>query len=170
MTIVSMPGCPPSQSLVEYTVGAAQNECVYPGILQCLSITGFSAQGLLGTHISPGISEEDLEMTFNVLRSGGAIGFAAWYVVGNFPKHFTDIKIKKWNSMTKIAKEIRSRLNKSASIYMYDISPLPDSGSGFGLDIFARHGVHGVAFLYGRAGHSGRLQAPQPIPGAFLTY
>lgn len=170
MAIVSMPGCPPSQSLVEYTVGAAQNECIYPGILQCLSITGFSVHGLLGTHVSPGISEDDLDMTFNVLRSGGAIGFPMWYVVGNFPKHFADIKIKKWNSMTKIAKEIRSRLNKSASIYMFDVSSLPNSSSGFGLDIFARHGVHGVAFSYGRAGRSGRQQAPQLINGAFLTY
>ena len=58
-------------SLPEYRVGSCTESCTYPGILQCFAIAGWMQSKLLCTHVSPGISEEDMTATFDELRARG---------------------------------------------------------------------------------------------------
>lgn len=152
MPIRALPGFPETQIAYEYCVGAAQKAFEYPGILQCLSLTGHHVAGLLGTHISPGATKADMDDTFGILRSGGGANYLAWYVVGNFQKHFVYTKVG-WTSKANIAKALRGYLNKNANFYVFDTTELAKiHGSGLGIDIHATHAASGVDFAYARAG------------------
>jgi len=162
MTVKALPGFTPSQSVFEYCVAAAQDELVYPGILQCISITGYSVGGLIGTHVSPGATEEDLQNTFQILRSGAGRNFDTWYVVGNFTKHFTYIKVPWWNTARKIKSALRKNLSKSAKYWAFNTDTIEGSGSGFGIDVIATRGASGVEIAYAKASRQGD-KPRQPI-------
>ena len=147
-----MPGFLPSQSVVEYCVAAAQDKLVYPGILQCISITGYSVGGMIGAHVSPGATEEELKKTFETLLTGGGRNFDTWYVVGNFAKHFAHTGVAWWKTSGKIKSALRANLSKSAKYWAFDTSTIEGSGSGFGIDVIATHSASGVEFSYSKAG------------------
>ena len=164
MTVVAMPGFPATQHVGEYCVAGAQDKIVYPGIQQCISVTGFSVFGLLGTHISPGASEADIAKTFEILRSGGAANYPMWYVVGNFDEHFNHTKVG-WNSTARIVKAMRKNVAGSATWQVCDTSRLASEFS-FGIDIHATRGTFGVSFAYAKA--FSRNAPVQPIAEPFL--
>ena len=152
MTVQALQGFPDSQMCFEYTVGAARNEFLYPGIQQCISLTGFNVSGLLGTHISPGSSTLDIDKTFNVLRSGGGANYPDWYIVGQFEEHFKHTKVN-WNSIDKIVKSLRKNLSKTANLHFFDTSPIVKrEGWSWGIDIKAERAVFGIDFSYAKPG------------------
>jgi hypothetical protein len=157
-----MPGFLPSQSVSEYFVAAAQDRLVYPGILQCISITGFSVGGLIGAHVSPGATGEELRKTFEILRSGGGKNFDVWYVVGNFTKHFQYTKVEWWKTSRKIKSALRDNLSKNAKYWAFNTSTIEGSDSGFGINVIAMHTASGVQFSYAKTVGSKKQNQPQP--------
>ncbi|MGB1239245.1 MAG: hypothetical protein ACPG4U_13590 [Pseudomonadales bacterium] len=167
MPIQALPGFPPTQNIVEYCIGSAKDSCVYPRILQCLSITGFTKQGLIGTHISPGATEEDLKQTFETLRTGGGSNIKQWYIVGNFQKHFQDTKVG-WTSVAKIAKRLRKEFDSGAVYQIADTTALLKSpGCSWGIDICAKRESTSVSYTFARAG--GAKDKPFTELGIALT-
>jgi len=146
VTTKALSGCPQQQTIVEYCVGSAQDRIVYPGIMQCLSITSWSIGGLLGAHVSPGSSEQDIAEIFQMLRTGGGANMHVWYIVGNFQKHFQYTKVG-WNSRAKIAKALRKSLKKNAVVETLCTTELPNQYS-FGVNIHAIRGTGEVTFAY----------------------
>ena len=168
MTIKTLPGFPESQNCVEYTVGAAQKEFIYPAIQQCISLTGFNIGGLLGTHISPGSSAEDVEQLLNALRSGGGANYPDWYIVGQFQEHFKYTKVK-WTSIEKIVKTLRMKLSKTANFYAFDTSPIVSKNRwNWGVDIKANRAPFGVNFSYAKSGGA-KTKPFKPITDDFLS-
>lgn len=134
-------GFPEEQVCIEYTAGAAQKKFTYPGIIQCLSLTGVNEVGLLGTHISPGSSKADIEQLLNALRSGGGENFPHWYVVGQFQQHFKHSKVK-WTSINKIVLALQKKLSKTAKFHVFDTSPIVDKEHwSWGIDIQVKRGA-----------------------------
>ena len=165
MRITSIPGFPETQSIPEYRVAAAQEKLVFPGVQQCISVTGFSVFGLLGTHVSPGATAEEIEKTFEILRSGGGQNYPIWYVVGNFREHFNYTKVG-WNATRKIVKALRENLSKGATYLVFDTSDIANAVGGFGIDIHATRTTFGVDFGYAKAFKPGATVTP--ITDAFL--
>lgn len=151
MAIVTLPGFPDSQTCLEYTVGAAHKKFIYPGIQQCISLTGFNVAGLLGTHISPGSSKLDIDTILHALRSGGGENFSDWYIVGQFQEHFKHSKVK-WTSFDKIVKDLRKQLSKTANFYVFDTTPIVNAQQWtWGIDIQAEHTPFEAKFSYAKA-------------------
>ena len=162
MPVVAMPGFPATQRVGEYCVAGAQDKIIYPGIQQCISVTGFSVFGLLGAHISPGAKEADIARTFEILKSGGGANYPLWYVVGNFEEHFVHSKVG-WTSAAKIVKAMRKNLAKNATWEVCDTSRIASAFS-FGIDIHAARNDFGVDFCYAKAFSQGAPIVPITAP------
>ncbi|WP_045413145.1 hypothetical protein [Vibrio owensii] len=126
------------QKVYEYVVSAAEKRIIYPGVIQCITITGVVPNiGIIGTHISPGATKEEIEKTFEILNSGGAAGCSSWYLVGNFEQHYKYNQIG-WKSEKKIIQYMRSKLGGNARYFSCDISSMAkDFGHTWGTDIYA---------------------------------
>jgi len=126
-----------SARVPEYVVGAAQREITYPGLSQCISITGYHVGRVLGTHISPGSTAEEIKEHFRLLSTECGDHFPTWYIAGQFRKHFATSKAV-MSSMDKFRKTVRKELGKDATYYVFDTSTLTESeGWSFGIDIRA---------------------------------
>ncbi|HDM8045192.1 TPA: hypothetical protein P0E04_005096 [Vibrio campbellii] len=135
------------QKVHEYVVSAAGKRIIYPGVIQCITITGVVPNiGIIGTHISPGASKDEIEKTFEILKSGGADGCTSWYLVGNFEQHYEYNKMG-WKSDKKIVQYMRSRLGGKARYFSCDISTMAkDFGYTWGTDIYAELDGDRVSF------------------------
>lgn len=167
MAIRTLPGFPESQTCLEYMVGAAHKKFMYPGIQQCISLTGFNVAGLLGAHISPGSSKLDIDAILRALRSGGGENYPDWYIVGQFQEHFKYSKVK-WNSLDKIVNDLRKQLGKKANFYAFDTGDIVKRQKwSWGIDIQAEHTPFEAKFSYAKAGGA-RTKAFTPITGGLI--
>lgn len=143
-----------SASVPEYVVGAAQREIVYPGLQQCISVTGYHVGRVLGTHISPGATVEEIKAHFRLLSTDCGEHYSSWYIAGQFKNHFVTPKAV-MSSMDKVRKTLREELGKDATYYVFDTSTLSDSlGYTYGIDI--RASLVGGALKFGFAKSGGR--------------
>ena len=126
-----------SASIGEYVVGAAQREITYPGLVQCISITGYHVGRLLGTHISPGSTADEIVEHFRLLTTDCGDHYPAWYIAGQFKEHFATPKAV-MSSMDKFRKTAREKLGKDSALYVFDSSTLKESEHwNWGIDIRA---------------------------------
>ena len=124
-------------SIPEYVVGAAQQQITFPGLSQCISITGYHVGRLLGTHISPGSSSAEIDEHFRVLTAECGDHFPEWFIAGQFQKHFATPKAV-MGSMDKFRKTARAKLGQNTTLHVFDTSTLTETeGWSFGLDIRA---------------------------------
>ena len=160
MAIIALPGFPDKQIAPEYCVGAAYDTFVYPGIQQCLTLTGFHVAGMLGTHISPGITAQELAKTFEILRAGGGGQYLSWYLVGMFDEHFKHSKVG-WNSTKNIAKTLRKELRKTANFYAYDTTQAAkDNNWTWGVSVYAKKKTFEVEVSYAKSGGQANVAKP----------
>lgn len=151
MSVTALTGFPRTQIIKEFCVGAAQKYIRYPGLQQCISLTGYHVCGLLGAHISPGSSAEEIDEIFQILRTGGGANYMTWYVVGQFQEHFVHTKVG-WNSMTAIGKALRKQLAKNAGYYALDTSKIvTDNDFSWGVDVRATRAPPEVDFAWAQA-------------------
>lgn len=124
-------------SVREYVAGAAQRQITYPGLAQCISITGYHVGRLLGTHISPGSTADELDEHFRLLNDELGDHYSTWYLAGQLQEHFaTSSAIM--NSVDKLRKTVRSRLGKDATYYLLDTTSVTNAlHSNYGIDIQA---------------------------------
>lgn len=89
-------------SLPEFRVGKAGQTCLCPGIMQCFSVVGWRTSGLVGMHVSPGFTQQDMTDAFAVLREKGGNWVSDWYITGPFNEHFAVTRAV-WRSANDIA-------------------------------------------------------------------
>lgn len=137
MAVVKISNFAESASINEYYVGAAQRVVTYPGLIQCISITGYHIGRIMGTHISPGSSADDISEHFRILTTECGAHYPVWYIAGQFREHFATPKAV-MNSMDKFRKMAREKLGKSSTLYVFDTSDLKEeAGFTYGIDIRA---------------------------------
>lgn len=168
MRTTAMPGYKEVQSVTEYYVASAEKKIEYPGIQQCLTITGSTPFGLIGAHVSPGSTREELDGSLTILKSGGIKASSAIYIVGNFDQHFTSSG-GIWKSKAQIAKEVRKGLGTNVPIEMFNTSPLSNAAGGWGVDIHAVWKPDGVDFAW-RKWPAAKTAATQAIAGPFEKF
>ena len=137
MRVTSIPTFAATASIPEYVFGAAQQEITYPGLSQCISITGYGVGRLVGTHISPGSTVDEIDAHFSLLRDASTNCQPTWYIAGQFTKHFATAKAV-MNTWDKFRKTVRTKLGDASAYYVFDTSKLTEeAGWSFGLDIRA---------------------------------
>lgn len=137
MRVKLINGFPPSARITEYLVGAAQEEITYPGLSQCISITGYHVGRILGTHISPGSTQEEIDEHFRLLTTACGDHYGVWYIAGQFRNHFATPKAV-MSSMEKLRQTTREKLGNNSALHVYDTSALTQTeGWSWGLDIRA---------------------------------
>jgi hypothetical protein len=124
------------QEVPEYTVGVARKEIVYPGLAQCISITAYDQGRLIGTHISPGSTEEELEEHFTLLKEASENRVLTWYVAGQFENHFKTPKAI-LSSRDVLERTVQDKLGRQSTYYMFDTSLVAQEIGGFGIDLLA---------------------------------
>jgi hypothetical protein len=123
-------------SVTEYLAGAAQRQITYPGLQQCISITGYHVGRVLGTHVSPGATSDELDEHFRLLSSECGDHWDIWYVAGQLQNHFsTSTAII--NSLGKLRQTLHTKLGKDATYYLFDTSNLSNDLAGWGVDVRA---------------------------------
>ena len=141
-----------SARVPEYVVGAAQREITYPGLSQCISITGYHVGRVLGTHISPGCTAEEVKEHFRLLSTSCGNHYPTWYIAGQFTKHFATPKAV-MGSMDKFRKTVRKELGSDATYHVFDTSSLTETeGWSFGIDIRAELQNDGLKFGFAKFG------------------
>ena len=130
----------------EYYVGMAAKRIIYPGMLQCISITSSNNTGLIGTHVSPGATKKNIDDAFRFLNEFGFDNCQTVYVVGNMEIFKMHTKLDEWKSMSGIASAIRGFTNSNIDILMSDVSTLTREYGGLGLTITAKKENQNVAF------------------------
>ncbi|WP_104024503.1 hypothetical protein [Vibrio hyugaensis] len=135
------------QSVFEYVVSSATKRIIYPGVIQCITITGVVPNiGIIGAHISPGATKSEIEATFDILNTGGSAGCLSWYVMGNFEQHFKYNKFG-WKSEKKVLKYISSKLGKNARYFSFDIGTIAkDCCHTWGTDILVELNADEIYF------------------------
>jgi hypothetical protein len=119
---IAVVGSTANQSLTEYCVGEATQSCVYPGIAQCFAIAGITESKILGVHVSPGFTADDMNTAFGHLKRLGGDNVMYWYIVGPFIDHFAVGKAQ-WRSVEDIKKTFTTKLaNKAATHLILDAS------------------------------------------------
>jgi hypothetical protein len=125
----------------ESSTASADRKVAYPGILQCITLTGVTSTGLVGAHISPGQSPESIRDQCGYLNELGASRCLDWYLVGNIMIHAScsQAKDKGWVSTGSIVQHLKSELETAAPFYAYDTSLEASSTgiTGAGLTIAA---------------------------------
>lgn len=116
MPIKVMPTCA-NQTLIERMVGAASESCVYPGIMQCFSIAGWSQNAILATHVSPGFTSDEMDEAFEELGNLGGNNVMYWYVLGPFLDHFAVGKAL-WRAPKDIKKTFTKHFKNPAATHM----------------------------------------------------
>lgn len=144
---VNLPGFVGERKIVEYCAGVAQNEIEYPGIAQCISITGLTTAGMIGAHISPGSTRKNMDDLLQMLRSGGIKTSIAIYVVGNFDEHFSTSNAI-WKQKKQMIKELRSTLDTRTVIYSCNTSQFLQNVGGHSLNIWATRQPTSIQFTY----------------------
>lgn len=143
-----------SAYIFEYNVGNGQREVTYPGLQQCISVTGYSAGGVLGTHISPGATADEIKEHFRLLRTECGSYYPTWYVVGQFQEHF-DTPNAIMSSMEEVRKTLRKRLGRDDTYYVLDTSTLSQSlHYTYGIDIRASLISGELSFGFAKSGGS----------------
>lgn len=170
MAIVAIATVENILKLPERRVGTAITKIVYEQMIDCVCLTGYHSSGLLGTHISPGESEEELVETFKILRMGGGKSCLTWYLAGCFTKHFVRMQAKKWNSQQKMVKLMREYLYEDhipkPKFMFCDTSPLYSEPYGGGFTIVASHHQDGINFSYcvSGGGYGAKPESPLGFP------
>jgi len=116
MRVVQL-GATAHQSLSEYCVGEATDICIYPGIAQCFAIAGNTQSKILGVHVSPGFTAEEMDAAFGYLQAMGGDNVMYWYIVGPFTDHFAVAKAQ-WRSVKDIKKTFTKKLNNKAASHL----------------------------------------------------
>lgn len=111
----------PDTNLYEDHVGSCTMRICYPSISSCISITGVSAGGLMGTHLTCFTPIVEVDQAFQFMRIGGASGCQNFYVIGRFAM-FKPNAPAEINSRKKIRNKIRATLNAHAAVHFYDTS------------------------------------------------
>lgn len=125
----------------EEYVGSSWQRMCYPGISSCISITGVSPVGLIGTHITIATEATLVDDLMQAMRSGGAASCPNFYVVGAFSQ-FKPRAASIINTRKKISQKIKSRINKNATVRFYDTSAHGD------VHVFAEKGPLNTQFLW----------------------
>lgn len=110
-------GSLPNQSLVEYAVGEATASCLYPGIAQCFAVAGWTQSKIIGVHVSPGFTKEEMAAAFALLKAKGGDTVMHWYIVGPFQEHFAVGKAQ-WRSERDIKKSFKTHLANPAASHL----------------------------------------------------
>lgn len=152
----------------EYYVGAAQRQVAYPGLEQCLSVTGSTTSRVVGTHISPGSSKDDIKEHFQILTSEFGDCNPEWYIAGQVSKHFATAGAV-LSSMDQVRKTARKELGKTSDIYLFDTSDLTRTEHWtYGIEIRATLSGGSLKFSFARSG--GRPDRPfHNLPGWYFN-
>ena len=166
MAVIAKQGFPEHVSLSERYVGHAQISITYPGMIDCVCVTGYSSAGLLGTHVSPGEDEAELRETLRLLSMAGGKSCSAWTLVGHFSKHLVNTRVAWWNTREKIAKALRASIDKSAVIQLFDSGALYENGGyGHGYDIVVTRDPPNLKVLCRLSGQSHQNEPLMPVTG-----
>lgn len=176
-TIMSIPKRGASVKVPEYAVGTATSDIVYPGIAQCITVTGWHPTYLVGAHISPGADADFRETTLGYLEKLGGKHILFWYVVGNFREFFTHTRVgsktaiegharKEWAQASDVVDALRKEMDKQAVYTVADTTVIADKVDGYGIDIRATHAPSGVEFEYAAYAEAGAEF--QYIPCAYI--
>lgn len=166
MAIIAKQGFPDHVSLSERNVGHAKISITYPKMIDCICVTGYSAEGLLGTHITPGEDEAELQETLRLLSMGGGKACSAWTLVGQFTKHMLNTRVTWWNTREKMVKALRGSIDKSAVIELFDSGEMyKNGGYGHGYDIVVTRHPPNVTVLCRLAGLSHQNEPFVPVTG-----
>ena len=135
--VVKIDGTVPERQYVpEYTVGVARKEIVYPGLAQCISVTGYYQGRLIGTHVSPGCTAEELDDHFAMLRTESESQALSWYVAGQFRNHFQTSKAI-MDSRDALERTVQGQLGQHCTFHLFDTSAVALEIGGFGIDLLA---------------------------------
>ena len=110
-------GSQPNQSLTEYCVGVATASCTYPGIAQCFAVAGWTQSKIIGVHVSPGFTKDEMDAAFGFLQALGGDTVMHWYIVGPFQEHFSVAKAQ-WHSERDIKKSFKKHLTNPAAKHL----------------------------------------------------
>jgi hypothetical protein len=100
--------------LGENNVGKATSTAIYPGIQQCFAVAGLKHNAILGAHVTPFTTAEDLDAIFAELGKLGGTEIEHWYVIGPFDDHFAISKAQ-WRCENDIKQTFRSSFPKNGS-------------------------------------------------------
>lgn len=106
-----------NQTLVERMVGAGTQSILYPGIMQCFAIAGWTQREILGTHVSPGFTEDEMREAFEALAAMGGNTVMYWYLLGPFQDHFAIGKAQ-WHSPRDIKKTFKKHFKNDAATHL----------------------------------------------------
>jgi hypothetical protein len=106
-----------NQSLAEGEVGEGTESIVYPGIRQCFAIAGWTQSKIIGTHISPGFTAQDMADAFDLMQGMGGDNVMYWYVVGPFVDHFAVGKAQ-WRCVKDIKKTFKKQFRNDAATHL----------------------------------------------------
>lgn len=137
MPVVRIPRFQDEERVSEYYVAAARQEITFPGLMQCISITGYHVGRLLGTHISPGATSDEVVEHFRILTTECGDHFPTWYVAGQFQNHFATPKAV-MNSWDNVRKTLRANLGSNSAHYVFDTSSLTATEHWPGIDVRAQ--------------------------------
>ena len=104
-------------SLSEGEVGEATESCIYPGIAQRFAIAGWAPNSMLCTHVTPGSTKDDIDVTFEYLKTIGGDDVMHWYLLGPFTDHFAVTKAQ-WRSVGNIKKTFKSKFKNKAAVHL----------------------------------------------------
>lgn len=107
----------PNQSLMEYQVGEGTASCLYPGIAQCFAVAGWTASKIIGVHVSPGFTKEEMDAAFGHLKALGGDNVMHWYIVGPFQEHFAVSKAI-WRSERDIKKTFKKHFGNAGASHL----------------------------------------------------
>src|ERR1017187_324535 len=161
MAIIAKQGFPDHLSLSEREVGNARQR-----MIDCVCVTGYSPAGLLGTHISPGENEAELQETLRLLSMGGGKACTAWTLVGHFTKHLGNTRVAWWNTREKIAKALRASIGKGAVVELFDSGAMYAVPYGLGFDIVVSREPPNLKVLCRMSGSKYKDDPLVPVTGA----
>lgn len=135
MPVEKIPTCEPHASIPEYVVGEAQRQITYSSISFCITITGFDIGRLLGTHISPRATHDEVNEHFRILTTECGAHYPQWFIAGQFKNHFAHPKAV-MKSLDDLRNMARAQLGNDAELFVFDTSQLTELMEwGFGLDL-----------------------------------
>lgn len=98
-------------SLAEGEVGVGTFSITCPAIIQCFAIVGKRGSALIGTHVTPGSTDEQIKATFEYLKSIGGDDVHYWYILGPKQTHFSYSRV--WKSDKAIKKTFKDTFGSS---------------------------------------------------------
>jgi hypothetical protein len=127
-------------------IASASSSIAYPGISSCLTVTGYSDQGLHGAHIpSVGTSSEHFD---NMLEGMANTGSKKFLVAGAVDTFKDNVNSEDYNTRFKISQKLKT-LSPDAEVKFFNTSNLgtethvyvnnPGEAGGYGLSVLPAH-------------------------------